>query len=524
MTAMYGRALTVSVAICFASFANADKAVPPNFVILVTDDQRLDTIGIYNPHNPIETPNLDRLGRSGVIFLNGFVTTPICAASRASILSGRYVSSARSHRFLTPMDDDVFDTIYPVILREHGYFAGQLGKYGVGITRSQRQAFDFFDATASQGPPFREYKGEQVHDSEWLTLRTGDFLDAVPEGKPFVLQVNYKAPHPSSEPAPEDKGKLAQVMFERVPLDNPEANMKLPEFVRTGYGRRIYQVEFNSRIGDHQPYMREYFEKIMGVERSVGRILNMLEERGVADNTVIIFISDHGTHFGERQLAGKWTPYDDSLRVPFLIYDPRPGSAHRIRRDELVLNIDIAPTLLDLAGVEIPPQMDGNSMLALIKGHDVAWRDRFYFEHYTSPAPVLYIPRSEGVRTQNSKYFRWLDWKLDTLSEEFYDLAKDPGEARNVMEEKELAVQIENAKADFKAWRSSNPHNFEYFPYSRRPQFGASEIDWEKFQKVRPKEFARIKREVERLGVTWDQAMNDWSVRYKICSEAGYWY
>lgn len=524
MRFMSGKLLLPFFAMFCGGFVLVATSERPNFIILLTDDQRSDTLGVYNPDNPIKTPNIDRIGEQGVVFRNGFVTTPICAPSRASILSGQYVSSVRAHRFLIPMDDDVFNTIYPVLLREHGYFVGQLGKYGVGITRPQQQAFDFFDATAGQGPPFREYKGEKVHDSEWLALRAADFLDAVPEGQPFVLQVNYKAPHPSSEPAPEDKGKLANVRFERVPLDNPDANMKLPEFVRNGYGSRIYRVEFESRIGDHQPFMREYYEKIMGVDRSVGRILDMLDKKGLADNTVIIFISDHGTHFGERQIAGKWTPYDDSLRIPFLVYDPRPQFARGIQRDEMVLNIDVAPTLLDLAGVEIPREMDGKSMVPLIKGEKANWRDRFFFEHYTSPAPVLYIPRSEGIRTENQKFFRWLDFDMSTLSEEFYDLEKDPREASNLAEDKHHRSDFNSLRTEFIDWRQNHPANFEHFPYSSRPQFGAGEIDWDKFQQVRPNEFSRIRREVERLGVSWEQAMNDWSIRFEISSGSGYWY
>lgn len=517
-------ALFFLLVVFFVNNAVGTDSQQPNFIVLLTDDQRWDTLTVYSENIPIETPHIDRIGRSGVVFDNGFVTTPICAPSRASILSGRYVSNARSHRFLVPMEDDVFETIYPVILREHGYYVGQLGKYGVGITRPQEQVFDFFDATAGQGPPFRKIDGKDVHDSEWLTIRTGDFLNSVPNGQPFALQINYKAPHPSSEPAPEDKGKLADVMFERLPLDNPEANKLLPEFVRNGYGSRIYRVEFQNRAGDHQPFLREYYEKIMSVERSVGKILKMLDERGLADNTVIVFISDHGTHFGERQIAGKWTPYDVSLRIPFLVYDPRQNAGHGTRRDEMVLNIDIAPTLLDLAGIEIPQQMDGSSMAPLLRGEEITWRDRFYFEHYTSPAPILYIPRSVGTRTMEEKYIRWLNWDLSTLSEEFYDLAQDPQEAFNLVHHPDHKSAFTSLKKSYQSWRAHNPSNFNTYTYSNRPQFGAMEIDWEKFQQVRPNEFARIKAEVERLGVTWDQAINDWNIRYEISSNAGYWY
>jgi arylsulfatase A-like enzyme len=192
--------LSFAILLLLTASLTASPATRPNFIILLTDDQRVDTLGIYNPDNPIKTPNIDRLGRDGVVFRNGFVTTPICAPSRASILSGRYVSSISAHRFLIPMDGDVFNTIYPVLLRQHGYYVGQLGKYGVGITRQQEQAFDFYDATAGQGPAFRKLNGEDVHDSEWLTIRTRDFLDAVPSGKPFACKstTRHRIPVPKS--------------------------------------------------------------------------------------------------------------------------------------------------------------------------------------------------------------------------------------------------------------------------------------------------------------------------------------
>jgi arylsulfatase A-like enzyme len=498
------------------------QAQRPNFIILLTDDQRVDTLGVYNAACPIDTPHIDQLATSGLRFDNGFVTTPICVASRASIISGRYASNARSHRFLIPMESDVFADTYPQHLRRAGYFVGALGKHGVGITKKQEAAYDFFDATAAQGPAFRTYKGQEVHDSAWLTLRTGDFLDAVPDGQAFCLQINYKAPHGSATPAPEDLGTLAHLQFDRVPLDNEAAFLRLPLFVRQGYGRHCYDKEILDRRGDHQPYIRAYYEKIMGVERSVGHIRALLADRGLADNTVIIFLSDHGAHFGERQLGGKWTPYEDSLRIPFIVYDPRPGAARGKVSDSLVLNIDVAPTLLELAGMPVPQSMDGRSLVPLMQNTAAPWRDHFFFEHYTSPAPVRYIPRNEGIRTLTTKYVRWRD--IAPLVEEFYDLAADPQETSNVIADPRFADQVAAARQQFEAWRTANPSNYDYAPYGPRPQSGAPVIDWELFQQKLPKEYARIAREVKRLGVTWQQAMDDWAVRYEISSKAGYWY
>jgi arylsulfatase A-like enzyme len=498
----------------------------PNLIVLLTDDQRLNTLGVYDAACPIQTPNIDRLANGGIRFDNGFVTTPICVASRASILTGRYANNAGVHEFLVPMPQASFLQSYPVLLRKAGYFTGMLGKYGVGITKDQEKEFDVYDGQASQGPAFREYKGRKVHDSEWLTLRTEEFLDLVPQGKPFVLQVNYKAPHGSSEVAPEDKGLLAGHVFSRHPMDNQQENLKLPAFVRSSYLEQCYQREFNLG-GDHNPFLRSYFEKIVSVERSVGRIVEMLKARGQADNTVIIFLSDHGVHFGEKQLYGKWTPYDASLRIPFIICDPRPQAVKGAVLDEMVLNIDVAPTLLELAGVPVPDGMDGRSLLPLISDPrpliSEKWRDHFFFEHFTSPAPAArYIPRNQGIRTTTEKYFRWSDPQCG--AEEFYQLIRDPEEVSNLIDRPEFAQEVSKVKALFEQWRRENPSTYTYDSYGRRAQALAPEIDWKRFAEVRPKEYAKIKAEVERLGVSWEQAMDDWAIRYEICSKAGYWY
>lgn len=497
----------------------------PNLLILLTDDQRLNTLGVYDADCPIQTPNIDRLANEGIRFDNGFVTTPICCVSRASILTGRYESNHRMHQFQTLLPADVFEQSYNMILEDAGYFTGQLGKYGVLITPAQTKRFSFWAAQEGQGPEFRDYKGKKMHDSEWLTVKTEEFLDAVPQGKPFVLQVNYKAPHGSSCPAPEDDHLLDQYVFERHPLDTPEMGTKVNDFVRNSFLDICYLQEFN-RGGDHNPFLRNYYEKIVSVERSVGKIMDMLKERGLADNTVIIFLSDHGVHFGEKQLYGKWTPYDASLRIPFIIYDPRPGAAKGAVRDQMVLNIDVAPTLLDLAGVSVPAGMDGRSLVPLVTRHSPLatdeWRSRFFYEHFTSPAPIKYIPRNEGIRTTTEKYIHWLDPQCN--EEEFYNLVNDPEEKNNLIDNPEYKERIAAARREFNAWRKENPSTYSYDVYGRRAQALAPEIDWDEFKKVRPEEYAKIKAQIERLGVTWEQAMNDWKIRYEICSHAGYWY
>lgn len=498
----------------------------PNLLILLTDDQRLDTLSVYNDTCPIQTPNIDRLANEGIRFDQGFVTTPICVVSRASILTGRYESNHRLHHFETLMPEDVFEQSYPVLLRDAGYFSGHLGKYGVGIRKDQEARFDVFEAQEGQGPKFREYKGKRMHDSEWLTVKTDEFLDAVPEDRPFVLQVSYKEPHNSSCPAPEDDAALDYIVFERKPNDTPEARAAMPDASRPSLNDWDYANTFN-KDGDINGYLRNYHEKIMGVERSVGKILEMLETRGMADNTVIIFLSDHGTHFGEKQLAGKWTPYDESLRIPFIIYDPRPAAQKKIVRNEMVLNIDIAPTLLDLAGVKVPEVMDGRSLAPLLTSASSlmpsAWRTQFAYEHFTSPSHVpAPLPRTDGVRTETMKYVRWFD--VDPVQEELFDLKNDPLEMNNLIGHPEQAEQLNELRAKYDAWREANPSTYTYEICGRRAQSGSPVIDWEQFKEVRPEVYAKIAEQVKAHGVSWEQAVNDRATRLKISKAAGFWY
>jgi len=504
----------------------------PNLLVLLSDDQRQDTLGCYAPNRPLPTPNFDKLAADGIRFTNGFVTTPICAVSRACILTGRYSCNTGMMRFRSVIAGDVFENSYNMLLQKAGYYTGQLGKYGVRASKETIARYDFFDGYQDQGPAFKDYKGKKLHDSEWLTQRASDFLDSVPEGTPFCLQVNYKAPHASAVPAPEDDHLLDDYTFPRHPLDNDEAAATIPELVRGSFLDVCYRRAFNDKTGDHNPFCRQYYEKIASMERSVGDIRKMLADRGLADNTVIIFLSDHGAHWGDKHLYGKWSPYEPSLQIPFIVYDPRPGAQKGVVRDEMILNIDVAPTLLDLAGVDIPDIMDGKSLLPLISSvpprpslpapRSSPWRTHFFFEHYHSGAARNYITRNEGIRTLDAKYLRWID--PPEPIEEVYDLGRDPMEMNNLLDTPGQEERVKQLRARFAEWRAAHPANFAHDPYGKFATFNAPEIDWAKFKKAKPQEYEKIANEVKRLGVTWEQAMGDWDTRAAIWKATGYCY
>ena len=510
--------------VCLTSQLVAEQR--PNLLILLTDDQRTDTLGCYNAISPIETPAIDQLAREGIRFENGFVTTPVCAVSRASILTGRYASSHGMHRFDTMLADDVFDQSYPAYLKEAGYFSGHFGKYGVGITSAQKARFDVFDAQMEQGPMFRDYKGRRLHDAEWLTAKAGEFFAAVPDGQPFVLKLSYKEPHNSSCPDPNDAGVLSDYDFQRSPDDTKDAYNQVPSIVKPSLMEENYSSKMSTDTLFND-YMRAYHEKIMSVERSVGEVRRLLEQHGLADNTIILFLSDHGTHFGEKQFAGKWTPYDASLRIPFIVYDPRPGARKRVVSDQMVLNIDIAPTLLDLAGVEVPDIMDGVSIVPLVSAlrplSSEKWRSHFAYEHFTSPSQIpVHIPRFDGILTKDFKYVRWCD--AVPVVEELFDLENDPSESNNLASNPEYAVQLNQLRIVYSKWREQNPMSYAYNTYSWRPHSGNPEIDWERFKAAHPEKYARIAEQVEQLGVTWHQAVSDRAIRIKISHAVGWLY
>lgn len=495
----------------------------PNIIVLLTDDQRTNTLSCYNSNCPITTPNIDKLANEGVRFNKAFVTTPICAVSRASIISGRYASSTGVHYFNTPLPDTIFQKSYPLLMKQAGYFTGMLGKYGVGVTPMVKESFDVFDAQQGQGPAFREYQGKKMHDTEWLTVKTKEFLDRVPKDKPFCLQVNYKEPHNSSSVAPEDDKLLDNFTFKRVALDNEKEFEKLPERVKLGHSHAYEYFQLMGTPEILNDYMRSYYEKIKGVDKSVGEILQNLEDTGLANNTVIIFLSDHGTHFGEKQLAGKWTPYDESLGIPFIVYDPRNKTNKRRVSDKLVLNIDVAPSLLDLAGYKNATGMDGESIVPLLDDDKVEWRTRFAYEHYCAPSGIpYYLPRHEGMRTENDKYVYWVDF--EEKDEEYFDLIKDPQETNNLIANPDYTSQILELKSQFFQWRKDNPIDYNYYPNDKGFEALATQVNWKKLKKQRLGIYTKIEAEIKRLGITWQLAEENWEVRYEICKKVKFWY
>ncbi|MEQ8554394.1 MAG: family 78 glycoside hydrolase catalytic domain [Cyclobacteriaceae bacterium] len=415
---------------------NSDR---PNIIFILTDDQRWDALGCAG--NPLSlTPEMDKLASEGTYFKQAIVTTPICAASRASILTGTY---ERTHRYTFQtgdIKDEFMQASYPLVLRDAGYYTGFYGKFGVRY-EAQATLFDQFESydrngayKDERGYYYKQLNGETVHLTRYTGQQALDFIEDAPEGKPFCLSLSFSAPHahdPAEDQyfwdAPSDQ-HLAAVDVPGPTLGKDKDFNNLPQIVREGFNRTRWYWRYDTEE-KYQHSVKGYHRMIADIDREIAAIRARLEEKGMDENTVIILMGDNGYFLGERQLAGKWLMYDNSVRVPLIIFDPRAGQHSDI--DQMALNIDVPSTIVDLAGAKQPEGWQGKSLVPLLKNpqYDLE-RDTILIEHLWE---FEHIPPSEGVRTANWKYLRYVN---DQSIEELYDLSKDPQETKNLVASK----------------------------------------------------------------------------------------
>jgi arylsulfatase A-like enzyme len=419
---------------CYPLIAAEEQlAARPNIIILVADDLRADTLRCAG-NSIIQTPHIDALAQKGTLFRNAFVTTSICAVSRASILSGQYARRHRIHDFSTDFSPQALAQTYPLLLRKAGYRIGFIGKYGVGRNLPAKE-FDYWRGFPGQGVYFAK---EKTGTPQHLTAKMGDqaleFLEGCKAGQPFCLSISFKAPHAQDgaarefPPDPRDEQLYANVVIPRPATATERFFRLLPPFVQNSEGRRRWERRFATEAM-FQNTVRDYYRLITGMDREIGRIVDAVTQRGWERQTLWIFTSDNGFFLGERGMADKWLMYEESIRVPLIVLDPRVPAQRRGRTvDAMVLNIDIAPTILDWAGVPIPQSMQGRSLRPWVEGQNIhGWRRDFFYEHHTLPK---LIPSSEGVRTERWSYIRWL--AQEPVIEELYDVQADPRQEHNL--------------------------------------------------------------------------------------------
>ncbi len=404
----------------------------PNFLILIADDQRWDQLSCADqPIIPeLKTPNIDKLASRGVYFRNAFVTSPICAVSRASIMTGRYASTHKMNHFNTPLAPDVIVKTYPALLHDNGYTTAVLGKWGMG-TEGTENIFDLFNAWADQGSYFHKTDSGKVHNEEWLAGKAREFLKSSKTDKPFCLTVCFKAPHHPYQPDPRDKDLFKDVIIPKRATDTPESYLAVSPAVKENSLNRWCYFDERKDEATKENFEKNFLRCVASLDRSVGEILQSLQDLHLDKNTVIIYLSDNGYMWGEHGLGGKWLLYEESIRIPIIIYEPGiPAKLKGVKLDDLALNIDIAPTILDLAGIPVPDVMDGMSLSSFIRGKDAPTRTDFFMEHVDIIKVETPIPDSRGVRSKEWKYIRYVN--IEPEVEELYHISQDPRESTNL--------------------------------------------------------------------------------------------
>lgn len=458
------RAAAVGAAAALPWWSEAADAAPakrPNFVFILTDDQRYDAMGFMGRPLFLKTPNMDRLAREGAHLTNAFVTTALCSPSRACFLTGAY---AHRHGVMTNENNDpdpAFQT-FPQVLQKAGYETAYVGKWHMERKSEPRPGFDYWLSFMGQGVYFdpklnengREFQA-QGYMTDILTDHAVRFVEKERE-KPFCMVLAHKAVHEPFTPADRHQDAFPDA---RIP---EPANFKddysgKPEWQRRllehGGGKRekwlankdkpvpptLEPGQWNGR----EPRRLDYYRALMAVDDSIGRVLDALDRKGVLDDTVVVFAGDNGFFVGEHRKGDKRLAYEESIRIPWLIRYPRmiePGT--RISR--MALNIDLAPTFLDLAGAKAPKTMQGRSLKPLFDGKRHPWRESFLYEYFREewyPG----IPLIHAVRTESMKYVTYPD--IDDL-DELYDLRKDPLEMRNLAQDPAHADEVKKLRAE----------------------------------------------------------------------------
>jgi len=454
--------VVISITACGGNVAAPTSAPPssparPNFVVIVADDMAYGLIGPSRRVPFVRLPNLDGLAARGVQFDNAFVTTSLCSPSRATLLSGLY---AHTHGVIGNETTDLGPEIdtYPRILQRTGYDTAFIGKWHMDSRNDMpRPGFDRWVSFRGQGvyqDPRLNVDGKPVVRSGYITdLLTEYAVDWLNHrtAKPFLLILSHKAPHEPFTPAPRHAGAMLDAAF-------PEPSNFADTFGDKPAWQRRYvscggQADAFTRCPDplpaalppwpwpaHELWRLDYMRTLLSLDESVGTVVSTLAARGLSGTTYVVFLSDNGIFLGEHRLGDKRLAYEESMRVP-LVFGGADLAARRV--SAMALNLDLAPTLIDLARVAVPSNMQGRSLAGLLRGAPSLPRDAFLYEYDTErPFPV--VPDIFAVRTPGRKY---VAYPGDPAADELYDLVGDPGEMVNLAGRPEWAA----ARADMRA-------------------------------------------------------------------------
>jgi arylsulfatase len=432
------------ILLSLAGLATGEERRRPNIVLLYADDWRHDTLGCAG--NPVvKTPRLDALATEGLRFTHACVTTSICGVSRSSLLTGQWMSRHGNRGF------DMFKTPWaetlPALLRKDGYWTAHVGKWHSG--KFPKDEFDFSRVYGGKHWLKRE-DGSEIHVTRKNQEDALQSLRDRPKEKPFFLTLAFFATHAEDEnlqqylPQKESQSLYADTAIPIPATANEAAFRKLPPFLQQAKneGRVRWGWRFDTPE-KYQTMMKNYYRMATEVDAVCGSVIDELKAQGLWENTLVIFTTDNGYFHGEHGLADKWYPYQESIRVPLIVKDPRITAARRGKTDDrFALNVDLAPTLLTAAGVKIPSSMQGSDLAKLYRGDpSQEWRTGFYYEHPTITNKER-IPSSEAWVTKEAKLIRWPEWDY----EEFFDLKQTPGETDNLIGDDARLTEIETMR------------------------------------------------------------------------------
>ncbi len=425
----------------------------PNILFLFTDDQRFDTLGCAG-HPIVKTPTIDRLAAKGVRFENAFVTTPVCWVSRAVVLTGQWARSHAIRDSVPTVKPDSLQNMFPVLLRHAGYRTAHFGKWHMKAPPGfdpERQYDEFEEIT--RNPYFKTMPdGSKRHETDIIGDRAVAFIESQPKDMLFCMNLWFNAAHA------EDKDKRPGIgqhpwpqstdgMYEDIPIPPPRLDsMSIydahPRFLKTSINRSRFFWGYDTPE-KFQTNVRAYYRMISGIDKSVARVLAALETAGLADNTIVVYSSDNGYYLGDRGFQGKWSHFEESLRVPMVIYDPRvPASGQGRVLKEMALNVDLAATFVDWAGIPKPAQYEGRSLAPFVRGDAVAdWRDHFFCEHLDLEPNLTW----EGIRGERYVYARYFDQKPPY--EFLYDLKTDRDELSNLANQPSASAALREMRA-----------------------------------------------------------------------------
>ena len=413
----------------FTAFPIIAQDKQPNIIFIISDSHRAEALGVAG--NPfVRTPNLDKLAGKATMFENAYVTTAICTGSRASFFSGQYMSRHGIEDFATDFSEEALAETFPLLLKKAGYQTGLIGTWGIGNNPPVAH-FDHWESKI----PWRTPEG--LHQTDHIVKKAVDYLESYQAEVPFFLSLGFSAAHeidPSQgNPATYEVQERFLPLYENMEIPVPETASQevwdaFPDFFRTEENIARFRWQgFFSNPELFQENAKNYYRMVSGLDDAVGTIVAKLKELGLDENTIVIYTSDHGFSLNEHGLMGKWYPHEKSIRIPLIIYDPRNPEFFGKSSEQIDLNIDVGPTILNLADLEAPKGMQGIDLLEMIPSHKKALdRKEFFYEHVFLGSPQL--PKSQAVVRKDIKYIFYPEHDYEVV----YDLENDPEETTNV--------------------------------------------------------------------------------------------